>query len=690
MADNLVIVESPAKAKTIKKYLGKNFSVVASMGHLRDLPKSSLGVDIKNDFQPKYITIRGKGELLSKLKKEAKSAKHIYLATDPDREGEAISWHLTQALGIGEENIRRISFNEITKSAVQNAMKSPGKINYNLVDAQQARRVLDRIVGYLISPLLWKKVKKGLSAGRVQSVASRLIVDREREIEAFVPEEYWTIDAKLMQKGRDDVFIAHFYGSSNGKIELKNKQETDKVLSALKDAIYRVLSVKKGNKSKTPPPPFITSTMQQEASRKLNFSAKRTMQAAQQLYEGVDIEGLGSVGLITYMRTDSLRISDEARQSAAGYIKSVFGDKYLPEKPRYYKSKKGVQDAHEAIRPTEIGLSPDKVKKSLKPDLYKLYKLIWERFVASQMQNATFETINCDIEANGYIFKANGLKLIFPGFMKVYVEDKDEQEEGEDQIPNLAEKEELNLYKLLDKQHFTSPPPRFTEATLIKALEEEGIGRPSTYAPNISTILSRCYVRREGRTLFPTELGIIVTDLMVEFFKDIVDIEFTANMEQQLDEIEEGDENWVDVLRQFYAPFESTLKKAEEHIGKIQIADEVSDVECDKCGRKMVYKMGRFGKFLACPGFPECRNTKPIINETGVLCPLCGGKILVKKSKKGKTYYGCEKNPQCEFMVWDMPVDKKCPRCGKIMLKKSARGGGKLYCMDKDECGYKE
>ncbi|MCK9478747.1 MAG: type I DNA topoisomerase [Firmicutes bacterium] len=688
MADNLVIVESPTKAKTIKKYLGKNYSVVASMGHLRDLPKSSLGVDTEKDFEPKYITIRGKGELMAKLRKEAKKAKRIYLATDPDREGEAISWHLTQALGIGEGDAKRIKFNEITKTAVKNAIKNPDKINYNLVDAQQARRILDRIVGYKISPLLWKKVKKGLSAGRVQSVATRLIVDREREIEQFIPKEYWSINAMLNRKDESKPFIARFFGDEKGKIELESETETKNVLSRLKGAEYKVKTVKKGQRTKNPSPPFITSTLQQEASRKLNFSAIKTMQAAQKLYEGVDIQGKGTIGLITYMRTDSLNISIEAQNEVRSYIKQTYGDEYLPGSPRFYKNKRRSQDAHEAIRPTDVSLSPDKVKSMLEPELFKIYRIIWERFVASQMNNAVFDTISSDIAAGGYIFKASGSVLKFDGFMKLYIEGSDTKEEEEGQIPLLLKNEVLSLKELIEKQHFTIPPPRYTEASLIKALEEDGIGRPSTYAPIITTILSRGYVRREARTLHPTELGTIVTDLMIEHFNEIVNVEFTANMEQQFDEIEDGDMDWVSVIRKFYTPFEDSLKKAEDLIGEIEIADEVSDVQCEKCGRMMVYKMGRYGKFLACPGFPECRNAKPIVKELGVLCPECGGKILVKKSKRGRKYYGCEHNPKCEFMVWDMPINNKCPRCGKIMLKKITGGKEKIYCIDNKQCGY--
>ncbi|MDD3766798.1 MAG: type I DNA topoisomerase [Eubacteriales bacterium] len=694
MADNLVIVESPAKAKTIKKYLGKNYSVMASMGHVRDLPKSTLGVDIENNFNPKYITIRGKGELMAKLKKEAKSAKKVYLATDPDREGEAISWHLSQALGIDGESTYRVVFNEITKTAVKNAVKNPRKIDYNLVDAQQARRVLDRIVGYKISPLLWKKVKKGLSAGRVQSVATRLIVDREREIEAFVPQEYWSLAAFVSQKESKDVVKAQFYGDEEKKIELKDEQQVKEILQCLQGAKYQVKSVKKGEKTRHPAPPFITSTLQQEASRKLNFSSRKTMQVAQQLYEGVEVSGMGVVGLITYMRTDSLRIADEAQKAALSYINEVFGAEFAPEKPRVYKTKKGAQDAHEAIRPTDVTITPDKIKGSVRPDIYKLYKLIWERFVASQMQSARFETVSCDILADcksgkPYLFKANGSRLKFAGFMQLYVEGRDNDEEEEASIPVFNQGEVLTLHKLEEKQHFTSPPPRYTEATLIKAMEEEGIGRPSTYSPTITTILARGYVVKEGKALYPTELGTIVTDLMKEHFKDIVDIEFTANMEEQFDSIEEGKIPWVDVIKEFYSPFEDTLKKAEEEIGEIEIEDEVSDVPCDKCGRMMVYKMGRYGKFLACPGFPECRNAKPIVREAGVDCPVCGSKVLIKKSKRGKEYYGCENNPKCEFMSWDKPLDKKCPKCGKELYLKSNRRGDRVYCADKD-CGYKE
>ena len=689
MADYLVVVESPAKAKTIKKYLGKNYTVMASNGHIRDLPKSQLGIDVKNNFEPKYITIRGKGDLLADLKKEAKAAKKVFLATDPDREGEAISWHLAAVLGADEKNTYRITFNEITKTAIQNAVKNPRQLDMDLVDAQQARRVLDRIVGYKISPLLWKKVKKGLSAGRVQSVATRLVVDREREIEAFIPQEYWRIDAKLNKNGDRKKFTSHFYGDTKGKMELTNEAQVRKILADIDGASYVVSDVVSKTKTRNPAPPFITSTLQQEASRKLNFTSRRTMQAAQQLYEGVEIKGKGTVGLITYMRTDSLRISDEAKIAAFDFVKTTYGDEYAPDAPRTYKTKKSAQDAHEAIRPSNVALLPEDIKDSVTPDLYKVYKLIWERFVASQMASAIFDTVAVDVNVAGYIFKANGSSVKFPGFMKIYVESKENKEDDDGALPVLEKGEELKLAKLEESQHFTEPPARYTEASLIKAMEEEGIGRPSTYAPTITTILSRNYISRKGKALHPTELGTVITDLMVEYFKDIVDIEFTANMEEKLDAVEEGTIDWVKVVSDFYGPFAETLKNAEEAIGKIKIEDEVSDVPCEKCGRMMVYKMGRFGKFLACPGFPECRNAKPIIKEAGVNCPKCGGKLLVKKSKRGKTYYGCENNPTCEFMTWDTPLPQECPKCGGVLLENKFRGKKRVYCAD-EKCGYEE
>ncbi len=688
MADYLVIVESPAKAKTIKKYLGKNYTVEASMGHVRDLPKSTLGIDTEHNFEPRYITIRGKGDLMAKLKKEAKSAKRVYLATDPDREGEAISWHLAAALGIDEKNTYRIAFNEITKSAVQSAVKNPRAIDINLVDAQQARRVLDRIVGYKISPLLWKKVKKGLSAGRVQSVATKLIVDREHEIEAFVPKEYWNIDASLSKIKPKAKFAAKFYGGKNGKIELTNEAQVRKILADLENAEYTVTDVKKTTKSRNPAPPFTTSTMQQEANRKLGFAARRTMQAAQQLYEGVNVGGIGLVGLITYMRTDSLRIAAEAQAAASDFIKKNYGEEYAPKSYRVYKTKKNAQDAHEAVRPSDVTITPDKIKDSVTPDLYKLYKLIWERFVASQMENAVYDAQTADITANGYVFKSSGSKIKFAGFTRVYTESTDGKEKDESKVPELEKGENVSLLKLSEAQKFTEPPARYTEATLIKTMEEDGIGRPSTYAPTISTILARGYVAKKSKALYPTELGILVNDLMAEYFKDIVDVDFTANMEKRLDDVEAGSVDWVKIISDFYAPFMKTLEKAEDEIGKIEIKDEVSDVKCEKCGRMMVYKMGRFGKFLACPGFPECRNAKPIVKETGVNCPKCGGKILIKKTKRGKDYYGCEHNPECDFMVWDKPLNKKCPKCGSIMLEKKSRGKVIEYCSN-EECDGK-
>ena len=691
MASNLVIVESPAKAKTIKQYLGKSYSVIASMGHVRDLPKSQMGIDFNNNFEPKYITIRGKGDLIAKLKKEAKAAKKIFLATDPDREGEAISWHLAQLLDIDENEKCRIAFNEITKTAVQAAVKEPRKINTSLVDAQQARRVLDRIVGYKISPLLWKKVKKGLSAGRVQSVTTRLIVDREREIDAFIPEEFWTLDATLSKENHKEKFVADFYGKGGKKQKLSTQTAVERVKSELDGAKYVVTSVKSGEKKRYPAPPFTTSTLQQEASRKLNFTVKRTMMAAQQLYEGVSVEGHGTVGLITYMRTDSLRIANEALVDARQYIGEKYGKDFLPASARTYKTKGNAQDAHEAIRPTYVSLTPQEVKSSLSADMYKLYKLIWERFVACQMEYAVYDTMNVDIDANGYTFKANGSKLKFKGYMALYVEGSDDNtEEKENKLPVLCEGDVLIPEKLESAQHFTQPPPRYTEATLVKALEEKGIGRPSTYAPTITTITARGYVARDKKQLYPTELGTAVTDIMTAYFADIMDIEFTANMEKELDSIEDGDTNWTSVMSSFYNPFKVTLEKAEHEIGKIKIEDEVSDVKCDKCGRMMVYKMGRFGKFLACPGFPECRNAKPIVKETGARCPVCGGKILEKKSQRGKVYFGCEHNPKCEFMSWDAPVtSEKCPDCGGLLLKKNSKKGEVVFCYNKD-CGYKK
>ena len=673
MADYLVIVESPGKVKSIGKFLGKSYKVEASVGHVRDLPKSQMGVDIDNNFEPKYITIRGKGDVISKLKKEAKAAKKIFLATDPDREGEAISWHLANLLNIDEKDKCRVSFNEITQNAVKSAIKQPRKINMDLVDAQQARRVLDRIVGYKISPLLWKKVKKGLSAGRVQSVTTKLICDREQEIENFVSEEYWSITSRLLKPKATPQFDAKFYGSLNEKIELTSEEQVNTILEQIGNNKYIVKKVKEQEKKKAPAAPFITSTLQQEAARKLGFTTKRTMMVAQQLYEGIDIKGHGAVGLITYMRTDSTRISNEAQVEAKSFIETKYGKAYYPENPRVFKNKSASQDAHEAIRPTYISadMAPDVIKESLNTEQFKLYKLIWDRFIASQMSVAIYDTVSADIAVADYLFKANGSKVKFAGFMVLYTEGKDDEgEEDENNLPQLIEGDVLELKKNTPKQHFTQPPARYTEATLVRVLEEKGIGRPSTYSPTITTILSRGYAVKEKKFLMPTELGKIVNEIMKNHFKDIVDVEFTANMESQLDNVEEGDKAWKQVMKDFYEPFSKVLKEAEESIGDVEVPDEVSDIICEKCGRNMVYKHGRFGKFLACPGFPDCRNTKAIVEDTGVNCPLCGGKVLIKKTKKGKKYIGCENNPNCSFMSWDMPSNETCTKCGSFMLKK--------------------
>jgi len=690
VATNLVIVESPAKAKTIKQYLGKSYTVMASFGHVRDLPKSKMSIDIENNFEPKYITIRGKGDLLAKLKKAAKDSKKIYLATDPDREGEAISWHLANLLEIDENEKCRITFNEITKTAVKNAITEPRTIDKDLVDAQQARRVLDRIVGYSISPILWKKVKKGLSAGRVQSVACKLICDREQEIEDFVAEEYWLLNAHLQEKKSGSDFVAEFYGKQGKKMKLSSKADVDKVLAQIEKADFIVTDVKAGEKKRNPVPPFITSTLQQEASRKLGFTVKRTMMAAQNLYEGVTVPGHGTVGLITYMRTDSLRIANEAISEVRSYIKNQYGDSYLPSKARVYKTNSNAQDAHEAIRPTYVELTPAELKGSLTPDMYKLYKLIWERFVACQMESAVYNTVSVDIAAGDYLFKANGRQMKFKGFMTLYVEGSDEEEQEQNsKLPALSAGDSLIKKELKSDQHFTQPPARYTEATLIKTLEEKGIGRPSTYAPTITTITARGYVSRDKKQFVPTELGKVVTEIMAGHFNDIVDVAFTAKMEQELDAVEDGNADWVKIIRTFYGPFADQLKKAEKELEKVKIADEVSDVICEKCGRNMVYKMGRFGKFLACPGFPECRNAKPIVKETGAICPKCGGKILEKKSQRGKKYFGCEHNPKCDFMSWDEPVSKeKCPKCGGLLLKKNGRAK-KIVCYS-ENCDYEK
>lgn len=686
MANYLVIVESPAKAKTINKYLGKNYTVIASMGHMRDLPKSQLGIDIENNYEPKYITIRGKGDLMAKLKKAAKNADKIYLATDPDREGEAISWHLANILDIDTKKACRITFNEVTKSAVTASLKQARPIDEKLVDAQQARRVLDRIVGYKLSPILWKKVKKGLSAGRVQSAATKLVVDREREIEAFEPKEYWTITAELSEKGDKKTIPARFYGVKGKKKELTTSAETEKIKAQIKDADFVVTSANYSDKAQQPSPPFTTSTLQQEASRKLGFTSRRTMSAAQELYEGVSVPGKGTLGLITYMRTDSLRLNPESQDAARSIIGEKYGKEFLPKAARNYKTGKNAQDAHEAIRPTVPEIGPDMIKSSVSADLYKIYKLIWERFIASQMTNAVYSTLSAEFDVNEVTFRASARTLKFAGYRAVYVDGSEENEEKDaKKLPVLEEGMKLNANEIQDEQHFTEPPARYTEASLIKTMEENGIGRPSTYAPTITTILGRDYVRREKRMLKPTELGTIVTDIMAENFSDIVDIDFTANMEQQLDDIEDGGEKWVEVIDRFYKPFAVDVEKAEKEIEKIEIKDEVSDEICEKCGRNMVIKLGRFGKFLACPGFPECRNAKPILKDTGVKCPKCGGRIVERRSQRGKKYFSCENAPACDFLLWDEPVATPCPKCGGVMSRKYLKKGSITVCSN-PEC----
>ena len=655
MADKLIIVESPAKANTIKKFLGGSTKVMASMGHVRDLPKSKIGIDEKNNFEPQYINIRGKGDLIKELKKEAKSAKKVYLATDPDREGEAIAWHLSKILDVDDSKITRVTFNEITKTAVQNAIKNPREIDVNLVDAQQARRALDRIVGYKISPVLWKKVRRGLSAGRVQSVAVKLIVEREDEIEKFIPKEYWNIYAKLLDEKSKKIFEAKFYGKDSKKVEIYNKEQVDEILTNIKNAKYIVEDIKKGEKKRTPAPPFTTSTMQQEASRKLGFTLKKTMSVAQGLYEGIKIPEKGTVGLITYMRTDSTRISEEARAAAKEYILSTYGEKYYEN--RYYKTNKEAQDAHEAIRPTYADLEPEKIKESLTKDQYKLYKLIYNRFMASQMAAAIYDTMTVTIDANSYIFKANGQNLKFKGFMTLYVEGTDgKEEEEEGMLPELELKQEVIEKSIEPKQSFTEPPARYTEASLVKALEEKGIGRPSTYSPTITTILERRYIEKEQKQLIPTELGRITNKLLIENFTNIINVEFTANMENQFDSIAEGKENWKKIIAEFYGPFEEVVEKVEKELQHVELVEEVSDVPCDKCGRMMVYKYSKFGKFLACPGYPECKNAKAIVETIDVPCPKCGAIVQVRKAKNKKKYYICENNPKsCEYISWNKP-----------------------------------
>lgn len=680
----LVIVESPAKVKTIKKFLGTNYEVMASQGHIRDLPKSQMGVDVEHDFEPKYITIRGKGDILAALKKEAKKADKIYLATDPDREGEAISWHLAKALKLEDKDIYRITFNEITKNAVKASLKEPRKINMNLVDAQQSRRILDRIVGYEISPVLWAKVKRGLSAGRVQSVALRIICDREDEINSFIPEEYWTLEAKLNVSGEKKPVIARFYGDESGKIDIKNETEMNKILSDLKKCTYKVESVKPGEKIKKAPLPFTTSTLQQEAAKQLNFSTQKTMRLAQQLYEGVDIAGKGTIGIITYLRTDSTRVADEAVTMAADYIKDNYGEKYLSTAKTGGKDAKKIQDAHEAIRPTDIALSPVVVKESLSRDQFRLYQLIWKRFTASQMSGAVYETTSVKIAAGKYRFNVSASKIIFDGFMSVY-KDEDEEKDGNTLVKSINTDSVLSLDNLESSQHFTQPPAHFTEASLVKQLEELGIGRPSTYAPTITTIIARHYIAKENKNLYVTELGEAVNDIMKKAFPTIVDVNFTANMEALLDGVAEGEVKWKEVIRNFYPDLEEAVKAAEKELENVKIEDEVSDVVCELCGRNMVIKYGPHGKFLGCPGFPECRNTKPYYEKIGVACPKCGKEIVLKKTKKGRRYFGCENNPDCDFMSWQKPVARKCPQCGGYMVEK----GSKTVCAD-ENCGYIE
>ena len=687
---DLVIVESPAKAKTIKKYLGSNYEVVASMGHVRDLPPKRLSVDIKKKFAPKYEIIKGKEKLVEDLKKLAEKSDKVYLATDPDREGEAISWHLAYILGLSLDENNRVEFNEITKNGVTNGMANPRSINQDLVNAQQARRVLDRLVGYKLSPFISQKIRRGLSAGRVQSVAVRIIVDREEEIRKFNPEEYWTIDAKFIPKGSRKSFSATLHSDANGKVKIENQEQADKIENDLKDAEYVITSVKNGTRKKSPAPPFITSTLQQEASRKLGFQSRRTMKVAQELYEGIEIESMGATGLITYMRTDSLRISDVAKAEAAEYILNTYGEDYLPKKPRVFKSRNNAQDGHEAIRPSMPSLTPDRVKDSLTSDQFKLYTLIWNRFMASQMADCVQKTTQADIEANGYTFKASGYYVGFEGFTTLYVEGKDVEEEKSTQLPPLEKDMPVKCKELKKNQHFTQPPARYTEASLIKALEEYGIGRPSTYAATITTITGREYVRREAKTLFPTELGEVSTNLMRERFPKIVNVKFTAQMEENLDEVEKGEEEWVQVLDDFYGDFDKTLKKAKEEMEgvKLQLKEDETDIVCEVCGRKMVVKVGRFGKFIACPGYPECKNVKKFVEKTGVTCPKCGGDVIVKRTKTKRIFYGCSNYPECDFVSWNEPSNEKCPQCGDILFKKKGKKPV-LFCSH-EGCGFQK
>jgi DNA topoisomerase I len=687
MSDYLVIVESPAKAKTIERYLGKKYKVKASMGHVRDLPKSQMGVDINNGYEPKYITIRGKGPIIKELKTAAKKAKKVFLAADPDREGEAIAWHLANMLDLDIHSDCRVVFNEITKDAVKESFQHPRPINMNLVDAQQARRVLDRLVGYNISPLLWKKVKKGLSAGRVQSVALRLIIDREKEIKQFQPEEYWTIQAEFV-KG-NETFTASFYGVDGQKLELKKEADVAAILQRINGNRFTVTSVAKKERKRNPVPPFTTSSLQQEAVRKLNFRTKKTMMIAQQLYEGIDLGSEGTVGLITYMRTDSTRVSESAQQEALSYIEATFGKEFVAQEKRKEKKNANAQDAHEAIRPTSVFRDPEKVKPYLTRDQFRLYKLIWERFIASQMAAALLDTMSIELENEGVIFRASGSKVKFPGFMKVYVEGTDDQTDEQDRLlPDLQEGETVFSKDIEPKQHFTQPPPRYTEARLVKTLEELGIGRPSTYAPTLDTIQKRNYVVLENKRFVPTELGEIVLELMLEFFPEIIDVEFTAKMEKNLDEIEEGKVEWVKVVDEFYQEFEKRLQTAEKEMKEVEIKDEPAGVDCEVCGSPMVYKMGRFGKFVACSNFPECRNTKPIVKEIGVKCPKCReGNIVERSSKKKRIFYGCDRFPQCDFVSWDKPLARSCPKCGGLLVEKKLKKGVQVQCT---ACDYEE
>ena len=685
MAKYLIIVESPTKVKTIKKLLGSNYEVAASNGHVRDMPKSQLGFDVENNYEPKYITIRGKGDILAALRKSVKKSDKVYLATDPDREGEAISWHLSKALKLEEKDIHRITFNEITKTAVKESLKHPRAIDMDLVDAQQARRMLDRMVGYRISPLLWAKVKRGLSAGRVQSVTLRIIADREEEIAAFIPEEYWTLDADFTIPGERKPLTARFYGTEKEKITIHSKEELDTITKKLEGAKYQVAEVKKGERTKKAPVPFTTSTLQQEASKVLNISTQKTMRVAQQLYEGVDVKGSGTVGIITYLRTDSTRISDEADASARAYVEENYGKEYVSAAVQEKKSGKKIQDAHEAIRPTDITRTPFALKESLTRDQFRLYQLIWKRFAASRMANAQYTTTSVKIDAAGYRFHVSASKKKFDGFMAVYVQDEEEKGEGNLLVKEISSETQLNFKSFEEKQHFTQPPAHYTEAALVKTLEELGIGRPSTYAPTITTIINRRYVAKENKNLYMTELGEVVNNIMVQAFPSIVDVNFTANMESLLDKVEEGVVNWKTVVSNFYPDLDEAVLNAEKELAKVKIEDEVTDIVCEECGRNMVIKYGPHGRFLACPGFPECRNTKPYLEKIGVACPKCGKDIVLRKTKKGRKYYGCENNPDCDFMSWQKPSKEKCPKCGGIMVEK----GNKLLCIN-EACGYIE